>query len=339
MTTTQTQLASRAAAEAWHEHLGAAFGQLVPEAVGAQAPVGGLAGTHLGALATYEVRGTPQVVRRTPGAVRRMPIDLLKICVQVTGRATVCQDNREIEIEPGHMAIYDTGRPYHLRLDGQWTCAVMAFPREALALPEHIVLASMNRAYPLTDGPGAVLASFISSAVRQRNTIRITSASRLGEAGLHLVAGTLSDAAPPEGAGAADALRLQILNYIRAHLPEPDLTHARVAAAHHMAGRTLHRLFEREPYTVTDYIRSCRLEAVMHDLTDPLLAHRSIAALAAHWCFTGQAHFTRTFHARFGINPSDARRHVSPVTDSTAALSRLGDDAQGITGGRRAMAR
>lgn len=294
--------------EFWREQLSTTFGRLVPESLEMRDPHGWMAGTQLGAVAAYQVSGTPQVVRRTPGAVRLMPIDLLKICVQLSGRATVSQDDREISIGPGQMAIYDTGRPYRLRLEQQWSCAVMAFPRDALGLPERVVVASMHRPYPLTGGSGAVLAGFVSSAVLQRDSIGRTSADRLGEAGLHLVAATLSDAATSDGDATADALRLQILAYVRAHLVEPDLTHARVASAHHMAPRTLHRMFQHEAYTVTDYIRSRRLEAVLRDLTDPLLANRSIAAIAARWGFTGQAHFTRAFHAKYGVNPSAVRR-------------------------------
>ncbi|MGI5192834.1 helix-turn-helix domain-containing protein [Streptomyces sp. CA-288835] len=313
--TAGTEQSGSLAAELWREQLGGAFGRLVPEAIGARAAHGRMAGTQLGTIAAYRVSGTPQIVRRTPRAVRQTPIDLLKICVQLSGYATVCQDDREISIAPGQMAIYDTGRPYHLRLERQWSCAVMAFPRGALSLPEHMVVMSMSHAYPLADGPGAVLAGFVSSAVSQRDAIPRTSADRLGEAGLHLVAAALSDAAPCGDDGAADALRLQILTYIRAHLAEPDLTHARVAAAHHMSARTLHRLFEHESCTVTDYIRSRRLEAARRDLADPLLAHRSIAAIAAHWCFVGQAHFTRAFHAKYGMNPSAVRRGA-PATPS-----------------------
>ena len=302
-----------ATAEAWREELGTAFGRLTPEPLEPRSPAGRMTGTHLGALVAYHVSGTPQVVRRTPGAVRQVPIDLLKICVQLTGRATVHQDGNEVAIEPGHMAIYDTGRPYQLRLEQQWACAVLAFPRDALGLPEHVLAAAMTHPYSLGDGPGAVLAGFVASAVGRDDPAYLAAANRLGEAGLHLVAGTLSAGRVPSGDGAADALRMQVLTYIRAHLSDPELTHARVAAAHHMAPRTLHRLFEHEPYTVTDYIRSRRLEAVMRDLADPLLAHRSIAALAAHWCFTGQAHFTRAFHARYGVTPSAARRRA--ITD------------------------
>ncbi|MEV0185948.1 helix-turn-helix domain-containing protein [Streptomyces sp. NPDC050625] len=306
MSTSWTQQSSPA--EVWREELGSAFGRLAPEAVGEPPAHGQMAVSQLGAIAAYRVSGTPQVVRRTPRAVRQTPIDLLKVCVQLSGHATVCQDDREIPIAPGQMAIYDTARPYHLCLEQQWSCAVMAFPRNALSLPERMVVASMNRAHPLADGPGAVLAGFVSSAVLRREPISGTSANRLGEAGLHLVAAALSDAAPSGSDGAADALRLRILHYIRAHLAEPDLTQGRIAAVHHMSPRTLHRLFERESCTVTDYIRSRRLEAAMRDLADPLLADRSIAAIAAHWCFASQAHFTRAFRAKYGVNPSAARR-------------------------------
>jgi AraC-like DNA-binding protein len=288
--------------EHWRRELGEAFANLVPLPLGPRPPTGRLAGLSLGQLAAFQVKGTPQVVRRTNAA----PAEPYKICVQVHGRATVHQDDREIVLNPGEMAMYDTGRPYELRLEQQWTCAVLTFPRRALGLPEHVLAESMTHAYPLTDGPGAVLAGFVRSAVNQPT--HPAAASRLGEAGLHLIAGTLSEAAPLDKPGAADALRLQILGYVRSHLTDPDLSHSHVAAAHHMAPRTLHRLFEHEPFTVTDYIRSCRLAAVHRDLTDPLLHNRAIAALAAHWGFTDQAHFTRAFRAQYGVTPSQARR-------------------------------
>jgi AraC-like DNA-binding protein len=290
------------------EQLGAVFSQLAPEPVTTGEPEGQLTGIRLGRLTAHEVSGTPQLVRRTPRAVRREPSDQFKICLQVSGRAIVHQDRDEVVIEPGQMVIYDTGRPYDLRLEGLWTCAVVAFPRDALGLPTRVVSAALLRAFPVGLGPGAVLSAFVAEAVRQAETIGRGAAERLGEAGLHLVAGTLSESGSRQGDAAADAARMRVLAYIRAHLDDPQLSHATVAAAHHMAPRTLGRLFEHEPLTVTGYIRSCRLEAVRRDLSDPLLADRSIAAIAARWCYVGQAHFTRAFRAQFGMTPSAVRR-------------------------------
>lgn len=294
-------------AERWRFELGSAFSRLAPEPEGPRSLDGSLAGLDLGPLAAFQVTGTPQVVTRSVAAVRAEPTDRYKICIQVDGRATVHQDSREIVLEPGEMAVYDTGRPYALRLEQQWKCAVLAFPRTALGLPEHALAACMDHAYPLAGGPGAVLAAFVRSAVAQHD-LHTAAALRLGEAGLHLIAGTLGDAATSDTDVAADALRMRILDYVRTRLADPGLSHAQVAAAHHMASRTLHRLFEHEPHTVTDYIRAQRLAAVHRDLTDPGLGNRNIAAIAARWGFVDQAHFTRAFRARYGTTPSQTRR-------------------------------
>jgi AraC-like DNA-binding protein len=295
-------------AEKWREELGSTFNRLTPESLDERKPQGNLAGTGLGSLVAFEVQGSPQIVRRTTDAVRKAPTDLLKICLQVRGRATVHQGGTEVVVEPGQMALYDTAKPYDLRLEGEWSCAVLAFPAPALGLPRHAVDAVLMRALPLTAGPGAVLAGFVSSAVLQRGAIPVGAAERLGEAGLHLVAGTLSSSSVPADEAGADAVRLQVLAYIRAHLDDLELSHNQVAAVHHIAPRTLSRLFEDEPSSVTAYIRTCRLHAVRRDLGDPLMGRRSIAAIAARWCFTDQAHFTRAYRAEFGVTPSASRR-------------------------------
>ena len=292
-------------AELWRQSLDETFGGLAPDAVGE--PTGTMSGAGFGPLDVYLVSGSPQVLRRTPRAVRREPNDLLKLCIPLTGTGTVSQSGRQVHIKAGQMALYDTGRPYELRLERQWSCAVLAFPREALSLPDNVCGRAMQHTHPLDEGPGAVLAGFVTAAIRQQASIG-ASAGRLGEAGLHLIAGTLGVPEPADGEAAADAQRLQVLRYARKHLAEPDLSHDRIAAAHRMAPRTLHRLFEHEPNTVTEYIRLRRLESAHRDLTDPRLNHHSIARVPARWCFTSQAHFTRAFHARYGVPPSMVRR-------------------------------
>ncbi|MFG1997433.1 helix-turn-helix domain-containing protein [Actinoplanes sp. NPDC048988] len=266
-------------------------------------------GAALGTLLASRVSGSPQTLRRTP-PVRRGPNDRLKLCMQQDGSTTVSQDGHQVRIGPGQMALYDTGRPYTLRLEGQWSCVVLAFPRHVLSLPDNVVRQAMRHAHSFDAGPGAVLAGFIAAAMAQRTTIG-ASAGRLGEAAFHLIAGALRITDPDREEAATDGRRLQVLRYVREHLPEPDLTHDGIAAAHRMAPRSLHRLFEDEPHTVTEYIRLRRLEAVLHDLADPLLSHLSIARIAARWCFTSQAHFTRAFQARYGVPPSAVRPGAS----------------------------
>jgi AraC-like DNA-binding protein len=300
-------------AEFWRVQLGAAFDDLVPEPMGEQgAPRGRLDGQRAGAVGMFNVSGSPQVVRRTTSAVRRAPGDLVKACIQVRGRATVHQDGREIVLGPGQLAVYDTGRPYALRLEGSWRCVVMALPRERLAIPAGSLDEAMRRAYPAAHGPGLVLSDFVSATVERIGTTSLAAATRIGEAAASLLAGTLADDGDLAASDVADDLREHIIAYVHAHLDDPQLSRGSVAAAHHMSLRTLDRLFARQPWSVSEYIRLERLEAVRRDLQDPQLAHRNVAALAARWCFVDAAHFSRLFRQHFGNPPSQVRPYRTP---------------------------
>jgi AraC-like DNA-binding protein len=303
------------AAEPWRENLGTRFQDLVPEALDQRpAPRGCVAGVRLGAVGVFTVSGTPQVVRRSTSAVRKSPGDLIKVCVQLAGRATVHQGGHEVVLQPGQLAVYDTGQPYAIRLEGRWTCAVMALPRAAIDLRDRDLEHWLYRAYPAATGPGGVLSHFVVAAVAQDRPPGPAAAVKLGEAGSTLLAGTLLDDGSLAGTDAADGLRAHVVAYVRAYLGDPRLSRSSIAAAHHMSPRTLDRLFTGEPWSASGLIRHERLEAVRRDLADPLLSGRSVAALAARWCFFDAAHFSRVFRQHYGYPPSQVRPTGLPYT-------------------------
>ena len=102
-------------------------------------PRGTLAGVRLGPVGVFTVSGTPQVVRRTTSAVRRSPGDLIKVCVQLHGRATVQQDSHEVALDPGELAVHLLVggvvliRPVH---GDEQHAVVPAFESELLVLRE-----------------------------------------------------------------------------------------------------------------------------------------------------------------------------------------------------------
>ena len=296
------------AAEPWRVNLGAAFQDLVPGAVDNEpAPRGYLSGVRLGPVGVFTVSGTPQVVRRTTNAVRRSPGDLIKVCMQLHGRAIVQQGSHEVSLAPGELAVYDTGRPYKIRLEGAWTCAVMALPRDAIGLSESDLDRWMHRVYPAAHGPGSVLSHFVVSTVAYPETLGAAAAAKLGEAGSTLLAGTLLDDGDLGGTDAPADMRAHVIGYLRAHLDDPQLSRSSIAAVHHMSARTLDRLFADQPWSVSGLIRHERLEAVRRDLEDPAKRHRGVAALAARWCFFDAAHFSRLFRQHYGYPPSASR--------------------------------
>jgi AraC-like DNA-binding protein len=227
--------------------------------------------------------------------------------MQLHGRAIVQQGSHEVSLAPGELAVYDTGRPYKIRLEGAWTCAVMALPRDAIGLSESDLDRWMHRVYPATHGPGGVLSHFVVSTVAHPGPLGAAAAAKLGEAGSTLLAGTLLDDGDLGGTDAPADMRAHVIGYLRAHLDDPQLSRSSIAAAHHMSARTLDRLFADQPWSVSGLIRHERLEAVRRDLEDPAKRHRGVAALAARWCFFDAAHFSRLFRQHYGYPPSASR--------------------------------
>ena len=303
-------------AELWRSELSRAFGRLEAEAHSAAKRVesghgldGRMTESHLGRLGVFSVSGSPQVVRRTSRSITAAPADPFKICIQLTGSAVIHQDGREVFLSPGQLALYDTGRPYDLRLSGEWTCAVVTVPREALRVSDRALNEAMRHAFSVHTGPGALLAHLTDYALAQVGADEHDLCqAHLGEAGIEMVAGMLDASALEEIELGADGDRAGILGYVRKHLREPDLTHATVAAAHHMSPRTLNRLFEGQERTVSETIRSLRLEAVRTELEDPRWSKSPVMAVAARWGFRDQGHFTRAFKKQFGDAPATYRR-------------------------------
>jgi AraC-like DNA-binding protein len=285
----------------WRDALAANFNGLIPDMqpsdmAGAE---GWLSAAQLSDVAAFHVAGSSQVLRRSPAWARRLPSDLLKVCIQRAGSATIQQGDREVMLTPGSMAIYDIDRPY---------CVVIAFPRSALVASEHFINAVICRPAQVTDGPGSVLMPLVASAVSRAESGRGAAASDalMGLACLDLLKAALAERELPQR---RDAVRWQVEAYIRAHIADADLSHAKVAAAHHMSERTLHRLFDESGQTVTELIRSYRLDGILSDLRSPGSAGDAISRIAARWGVHDMPHLTRAFRARYGMSPSEARQH------------------------------
>jgi AraC-like DNA-binding protein len=105
----------------------------------------------------------------------------------------------------------------------------------------------------------------------------------------------------------ARSLQPQIVQYVRAHLREADLSAARIAHHHHhISVRHLYRLLAGSGIVLGDWIRQQRLEGSRRTLADPGDA-RTITAVAHHWGFIDVTHFGRAFKAAYGMSPREWR--------------------------------
>lgn len=108
------------------------------------------------------------------------------------------------------------------------------------------------------------------------------------------------------GGGASRALA-GLQTTIEQSLSDPGLSPARVAEAHGISTRQLHRVFKRAGTSFSAFVRERRLERCRGDLADPGLRALPMTEIAYRWGFSDSAHFSRCFRAAFGCTARDFR--------------------------------
>jgi AraC-like DNA-binding protein len=173
---------------------------------------------------------------------------------------------------------------------------------------------------PATDGLGDLTSQFLLQLARNVDHYSPAEAARLSNAALEVLATRLARELDVRDWGTPEARRHALLTtiqgFIYQHLGNPQLSPATIAAAHHISLRSLHQLFHDDGLTVAGWIRRRRLEACRRDLSDPALAVRPVAAIAAKWGFSSAADFSRAFRAVHGLPPSEYRTFARVVKGS-----------------------
>jgi AraC-like DNA-binding protein len=104
------------------------------------------------------------------------------------------------------------------------------------------------------------------------------------------------------------AARLQAIKAdVASHLSEGDLSIAAVAARHSVTPRYIHKLFETEGETFSEFVLARRLEFAHRLLTDGRLVGRPITAIAFDAGFSDLSYFNRVFRRRYNATPTEVR--------------------------------
>ena len=94
---------------------------------------------------------------------------------------------------------------------------------------------------------------------------------------------------------------------IEALLSDPALSPVKLAEAHNISTRHLHRLFKQAGTSFREYVRAQRLARCRNDLADQRLAALPVTEIAFRWGFNNSSHFSRCFKKTFGCTARDFR--------------------------------
>lgn len=274
--------------------------------------------TDVGPLRFASIRSNATTVERTSHLGRDGPVPSVFLGLQMTGSSLVIQDGKEAVLRPGELVLYDSTLPFTLvDLEGVRQHKIR-IPVENLALPRDL----LQQVLAVILGPGqpvADLAAAYFQHIASRSDLfshpGSEAVSRPGIELLRALIATHVEAAAITKASMQATLQLRILAYVRAHLGDPTLNAAQIAAEHHISVRHLYNVLAVADISLGDWIRTQRLEACRNELAGPGAGLVTISSVAQRWGFRDPSSFGRLFRAAYGLSPREwrevARRDVT----------------------------
>jgi AraC-like DNA-binding protein len=243
-------------------------------------------------------------------------VDEAFLGVNIAGLAVVHHRGQELALQSGDAVLFASGeagftssRPSPSRFLG------LRLPRRALApLVAKLDQASM-RLIRGQSSPLRLLVDYVRLLSFRENPGSPDFGHAISTHILDLIAlsvGTDRDIAVEAGARGVRAARLQAIKAdVSGRLSDSELSAAAVAVRHGVTPRYVHKLFEMEGATFSEFVLARRLEFARRLLTDPRLSRRSITSIAFDAGFSDLSHFNRAFRRRYDATPTATRSEAS----------------------------
>ena len=266
--------------------------------------------TDLGRVRVCSVKSNATQVERTPKLARDDLEPRIFLALQIAGSSLILQDGREAVLRPGDLAFSESTSPYTL-VDGDGIRQhFFSIPVIDLALPhdavKRLAAVTLSPQHPVAD----LAAAYFGRIAARPDIFTQPGADAVGQPSIELVRALMTthlDAAALGKESTHGTLRLRIVEYMRAHLGDPNLSAAQIASAHHISVRHLYNVLGEAGISLGDWIRTHRLEACRNALSYPAGQSVVIAPLARRWGFRDVSSFGRSFRAAYGMSPREWR--------------------------------
>ncbi len=265
-----------------------------------------------GDIALTDLSVSPHKITRSEKEIKQSEAGYFLLSCQIDGIGGVVQMGRETVLGPGDCALYDTVQPYELVFPHAMRQRILRIPRDKLLslVPDvgDLTATRLTSATPVGQLLATTISGYFETIPHLTEPARNEIVNPLIELFAFAINHMKSDADAPLLVP-RDLLRGRVTTYIDEHLAEPSLSVQKIADAHRISSRYLHRLFTDTEETVSRYIWRRRLEKCAADLRNPMLQARSVTEIAFCWGFNDAGHFSRQFRTHFGLPPREYRYH------------------------------
>lgn len=263
---------------------------------------------ELGPLSVCDIVANRHAVVRTPHNIHADPRDAVFVCLMHEGHGYTFQDVECIQHAPGDIVLYDTSMPYGHGFPANMAMTVLDVPRDVFDARvgpwRHRSVIKIDRGDGVTSWAARQLYALLAGPHEATADARESRAAAMLDL-VHAMLRLRDGDASPTKSTVHTLSRAKA--FIDSHLADDDLDTQSVSRAINLSPRQLARIFEIEGMPLTRYILARRLERCRADLRDPSLKHLTVSEIAFRWGFNNSAHFSRSYRARFGETPSDAR--------------------------------
>jgi AraC-like DNA-binding protein len=268
---------------------------------------------RVGAMIVAELRSDASHMARRSVDLCEGEADYVKIVCQLNGRSRVQQGPNGATLDPGTWTVFDTSREYTVETSHGTRLLLILMPRSGCPGWVSPVQALGARALPGSGAANIVVAA-LTAMVQDAAPLDPNSECALHDLTIALIERALAVELKARGLEAlverATTLP-QLQAYILEHLTDPRLSIVRVAAVFGISRRSLYNLFAPSGTTPHAFILRARLDRACALLNDPMARSTPVASIARKCGFADPAHFTRAFHARYGIAPTSWRSHAA----------------------------
>ena len=248
-----------------------------------------------------------RVSRRTDPERNARGLGMFDLHFQLKGRSINAQSGREAVLEAGDFTLCDAARPYQVRFDDANHMLCIKVPTASLTQRLGDIEALVCRPVAGAGGAGAMLSSFLATLLPQ---IDQAEDDGWGETVSEVILDLMTLAYRPiADGGSPGSARLKwtaaARAFVDAHICEPELGVAAIAAHLQVSPRYVQMLFAGEGTTPSAFIQDRRLRMAAERLRRPDAPCITEVAMAVG--FNDLTHFGRAFRRRYGVAPRDYR--------------------------------
>jgi AraC-like DNA-binding protein len=262
---------------------------------------------QFGTATLIATAGTGLRLQRGPRHLRLEGPPAVALSMQTSGIGWFDHLGEQNRVFAGRLKLVDLTAPYRFGWSGMGGNQGLQIGYDVLGLPVDLVRMSIGRLasspmYPVLQHHLRILSSGGDTLSTDAG------ATALGAATTDLLRAFIVSAAGDRvltRSTLVDTETARIMAFIRSQLACPELCPEWIAAAHNISVRQLYKICERAGLSLEQWIITARLEGARTELASSTAQHRKIAAVARAWGFANPSHFTKRFHAAFGVTPRE----------------------------------